>query len=95
MGGDNPLLSGSSALAPSEGVATRRKRCRQSPPVPAPACPRAGAARLATAAPSKKLSSPRSLTSLWGLSRPLARLEDRGAVRVAAVAGGKRVISKL
>jgi len=29
------------------------------------------------------------------LAAPLSRLEDRGAVRVVAMAGGKRVISKL
>ena len=34
-------------------------------------------------------------TSVAALAAPLSRLEDRGAVRVSTVAGGKRVVSKL
>ncbi|PSM31362.1 hypothetical protein BVG81_005770 [Haliangium sp. UPWRP_2] len=99
MGGDNPLLSGSSdKLAPVGG----RGRNTQEKMPPVAARPSAGLSpeQVLSALGNRSTVEEAQLAkelnvAVGALAAPLARLEDRGAVRVAAVAGGKRVISKL
>jgi hypothetical protein len=99
MGADSPLLSGSSdKLAP----VTRGGRNTQEKMAPVAARPSAGLSpdqvlaalgnrsTVEEAQLAKELSVP-----VAALATPLARLEDRGAVRVSAMGGGKRVISKI
>ncbi len=100
MGGDNPLLGGSSDKLSPVGGRGGRNTQEKMPPVSAK--PSAGLtpdqvlsalgnrSTVEEALLAKELNVPVS-----ALAAPLSRLEDRGAIRVAAMGGGKRVISKL